>query len=199
VIWHEGCKRLVIHNRVLSISANGGNLMKTSIIAVLLSASLLAANVRASHHSERRGGDEPAAKASTIENVDKKEEKSIATPAAPISKPTQAQSKEEKRIKDIKNKLRQMGLARRVTVVLVNENERYGSIERIDEDSFQLAEVDLNQQVAILYKDIKKVRTGYGQFNPFSGKRVNPAWNLIAKIAVFAFLVIVVPLSFPRT
>lgn len=174
--------------------------MKTGIIAVLLSASLLAANVRASHHSERRGGDEPAAKTSTIENVEKKEEKSIAPPAAaPISKPTQAQSKEEKRIRDIKNRLRQMGLARRVTVVLLNENERYGSIERIDADSFQLSEVDLNQQVTILYKDIKKVRTGYGQFNPFTGKRVNPAWNLIAKIAVITFFVILVPLSVPRT
>lgn len=178
--------------------------MKTSIIAVLLSASLLAASARASHHSELRGGDEPAAKASTIENIhkeniDKKEEKSIAPPAAPISKPTQAQSKEEKRIREIKKRLRQMGLARRVTVVLLNENERYGSIERIDEDSFQLTEVDLNQQVTILYKDVKKVRTGYGQFNPFTGKRVNPAWNLIAKIAVITFFVILVPLSVPRT
>jgi hypothetical protein len=173
--------------------------MKTGIIAVLLSVSLLALNVRASSHSLPRGIDEPAAKASTVEKIDKKEETSIAAPAAPISKPTQAQAKEEKRIRDIKNRLRQMGLARRVTVVLLNENERYGSIERIDADSFQLSEVDLNQQVTILYKDVKKVRTGYGQFNPFTGKRVNPAWNLLAKIAVITFFVILVPLSVPRT
>src|SRR5438046_2218758 len=54
-------------------------------------------------------------------------------------------AKADRRVEQIKGKLRGLGIASRVTVLLNNGNERYGSIERLDEDSFQLAEVDLKQ------------------------------------------------------
>lgn len=178
---------------------DGGKRMRTSIIGVVLTASLLSATTRASQYQEPRSKDEPAAKVSALDKDNKSQEQGSTPQDASTSRPAQAQSKDEKRIREVKNRIRQMGVARRITVVLLNENERYGSIELIGDESFQLAEVDTNQEVKVFYKDVRKVRTGYGQFNAITGKRIDPKWNLIAKIAVAALLFIVIPLSVPRT
>jgi hypothetical protein len=173
--------------------------MLTTVLGMILTVCLLAANTRAEQFARTARGDEPATKAAPDESVRPKEAQSSDPSNAPTGKPTQAQSKEEKRVREIKNRIRQYGRAARITVVLWNDNERYGSIEQIDADSFQLAEVDLNQEVRIEYKDVKKVRRGYGQFNGITGKRVNPKVDLIAKIVALALLIFVVPLAVPRT
>lgn len=108
-------------------------------------------------------------------------------------------TKAEQRADLIKGKLRGLGIASRVTIKLNNGNERYGSIERIDEDSFQLAEVDLMQTFTISYDDVKKIREGYGRPNQFTGKRWNPIWAKLSLAAVIVMFVVVVPLSIPRT
>jgi hypothetical protein len=108
-------------------------------------------------------------------------------------------TKAEKRADLIKGKLRGLGIASRVTIMLNNGNERYGSIERIDEDTFQLAEVDLMQTFTISYDDVKKIREGYGRPNQFTGKRWNPIWAKLSLVAVIVMFVVVVPLSIPRT
>jgi hypothetical protein len=172
--------------------------MRTSIIGVVLSVSLLAPTTRASHYQEPRSGDDPAAKVSTVDNDRKNQDQGSAQPQASASKPTEAQLKEEKRVRDIKNRIRKMGVARRITVILINKNERYGSIEQIDDECFRLAEVDTKQEVKIYFKDVKKVRTGYGAFVPLVGKRVDPKWELFAKLAVPVFIIIMVSLSVRR-
>ena len=108
-------------------------------------------------------------------------------------------SKEEKRVEEVKWKIRNLGIASRVTVKLNNGNERYGSIEHIDEDSFQLAEVDLKQVYTVSYSDVRKIREGYGNPNQFTGKRWNPIWAKISVAAVIVLFAIVIPLSIPRT
>ena len=80
-----------------------------------------------------------------------------------------------------------------------NRNERYGSIERIDEDSFQLAEVDLKQVFTVSYNEVKRVREGYGNPNQFTGRRWNPIWAKISLVAVIGMFAVVIPLSVPRT
>jgi len=108
-------------------------------------------------------------------------------------------SKEDKRAEEVKRKIRSLGIASRVTVKLNNGNERYGSIERIEEDSFQLAEVDLKQVYTVSYRDVRKIREGYGNPNQFTGKRWNPIWTKISVAALVVMFVIVIPLSIPRT
>ena len=108
-------------------------------------------------------------------------------------------SKEDKRAEEIKWKVRTLGIASRITVKLNNGNERYGSIERIDEDSFQLAEVDLKQIYTVSFSDVRKIREGYGNPNQFTGKRWNPIWAKISVAAVIVMFAIVIPLSIPRT
>ena len=173
--------------------------MAITVLGIILSVCLLAATTRAEQFAVPPDGDEPASKSVSSETVQQKEAQSADSSNAPASKPTQAQTREEKRIREIKNRLRQFGRDARVTIVLWNDNERYGSIEHIDVDSFQLAEVDLNQEVRIEYKDVKKVRKGYGQFNGITGKRVNPKTDLIAKIAALTFVIVVLPFLIPRT
>ena len=173
--------------------------MRASIIGVVLSISLLASATRASHYEEPRNGDEPAAKVSTVGKDNKEQDQRSTQKDATASKPTKEELKEEKRVREVKNRVRRMGVARRVTVVLINENERYGSIEQIDDEGFRLAEVDTKQDVKVYYKDVKKVRTGYGTFVPVVGKRVNPKWELFAKLAVPVFIIILVAVSVPRT
>jgi hypothetical protein len=105
-------------------------------------------------------------------------------------------AKADRRVEQIKSKLRSLGIASRVTVMLNNGNERYGSIERLDEDSFQVAEVDLKQVFTVAYSDVKKVREGYGNTNQFTGKRWNPIWakiSLVAVIATFVVAFLIVP------
>ena len=108
-------------------------------------------------------------------------------------------SKEDKRAEEVKWKVRSLGIGSRVTVKLNNGNERYGSIDRIDEDSFQLAEVDLKQVYTVGYSDVRKIREGYGNPNQFTGKRWNPIWARISVAAVIVMFAIVIPLSIPRT
>ena len=79
--------------------------------------------------------------------------------------------------------------------MLNNGNERYGSIERLDEDSFQVAEVDLKQVFTVAYSDVKKVRVGYGNTNQFTGKRWNPIWAKISLVAVIVMFVVAITVS----
>ena len=104
-------------------------------------------------------------------------------------------AKADRRVEQIKGKLRGLGIASRVTVMLNNGNERYGSIERLDEDSFQLAEVDLKQVFTVAYSDVKKVREGYGNSNQFTGKRWNPIWAKISLVAVIVMFVVAITVS----
>lgn len=92
----------------------------------------------------------------------------------------------------IKAKVKSLGIAGRVTVVLKNNNEYYGAISQIGEDSFQLADVDLKQQITVSYDEVKKVISGFGNPNPFNGKRWHPSWHIAAVAAVVGLTVLIV-------
>lgn len=88
------------------------------------------------------------------------------------------------RIQKVKDQVQKLGIAEDVTVILLSGKEYYGAISEIELDSFEIAEVDLKQRITIDYKDVKKVRKGYGGWNHAVGKRVNPRTSLIVGIAV---------------
>jgi hypothetical protein len=90
----------------------------------------------------------------------------------------------------IKRDVESLGRGSRVTVMLRNGNEYYGAIGDATEDSFELLEIDLNQKVTIAYSEVSKVRSGFGNPNPFNGKRWRPAWH-IAGIAIAVGLTVV--------
>jgi len=116
------------------------------------------------------------------------------------TKPTPRPSaKDAKQIDRIKRDVENYGIATKVTIILKDNQERYGEIAQIDDDTFRIVEVDMKQLQTFAYKDVKKVRFNYGNPNPFTGKRWHPRWGFIAVIALTAFLLIIVPLSVPRT
>jgi hypothetical protein len=94
-------------------------------------------------------------------------------------------------VQKVKDQVQKLGIAEDVTVILLTGKEYYGAIRKVEPDSFEIAEVDLKQVMAFDYKDIKKVRKGYGG-RGFAGKRVNPRNKWIAGAAVLG-LVIVLP------
>jgi len=79
----------------------------------------------------------------------------------------------------IKSQVKKVGTGGKVTVKLANTREYHGTIKWIDENNFQLDEVDLKQVVVVNYTETKKVYAGYGS-KGFGGKRVNRHSTLIA-------------------
>jgi hypothetical protein len=74
-------------------------------------------------------------------------------------------------IQRVKDQVQKIGKGEDVTVILFSGVEYYGAISKIEPDSFEIAEVDLRQMVAIVYADVKKVEKGYGEMNSSTGKR----------------------------
>jgi hypothetical protein len=97
-------------------------------------------------------------------------------------------------VQKVKDRVQKLGIAEDVTVILLGGREYYGAISKMGPDSFEIAEVDLKQRMTFNYKDVKKVRKGYGRQSIVTGKRVNPRSNLIAFIAVAGFLLIGIPI-----
>jgi len=96
----------------------------------------------------------------------------------------------------IKRTVRRIGLGSKITVFVKNGDDVHGATTAIDQDKFQVAEVDLHQIITIEYKDARKVRSGYGGINLFTGRRTSqPHW---VQPAIFIGLMgmLIVPLFF---
>ena len=92
-------------------------------------------------------------------------------------------------VQNVKDQVQKIGVAKKATVIMLTGKEYYGAISKIEPDSFEIAEVDLKQIMAFDYKDVKKVRKGYGG-RGFTGKRVNPRNQWIAAAAVLGVLIV---------
>ena len=90
-------------------------------------------------------------------------------------------------VQNVKDQVQKIGVAKKVTVILLTGKEYYGAISKIEPDRFEIAEVDLKQRMEFDYKDVEKVRKGYGG-RGLGGKRVNPRHNLIAGIAAVGLI-----------
>jgi catalase (peroxidase I) len=74
-------------------------------------------------------------------------------------------------IQQVKDQVQKIGMGEDVTVILFSGVEYYGAISKIEPDSFEIAEVDLKQMVAIAYADVKEIERGYGNMDSSTGKR----------------------------
>jgi len=71
----------------------------------------------------------------------------------------------------VKDYVQKIGQGKDVTVIMFSGVEYYGAISKIEEDGFEIAEVDLKQMVAISYADVYIVEKGYGEMNSSTGTR----------------------------
>jgi len=71
----------------------------------------------------------------------------------------------------VKDYVQKIGQGKDVTVIMFSGVEYYGAISKIEPDSFEIAEVDLKQMVAIAYADVYIVEKRYGEMNSSTGTR----------------------------
>jgi len=115
-------------------------------------------------------------------------------PATPKQTPTQADPQTEQ----VKRTVRRIGLASKITVFLKNGDDLHGAVAALDQDKFQVAEVDQHQLITIEYKDVKKVRSGYGGLNLFTGRRTSQPHWVVPVITIGLLGMLIVPLFFLR-
>ena len=98
----------------------------------------------------------------------------------------------------IRYKVEDLGVGHRITVKLKNGDDYHGAVSKIDQTSFEVAEVDLGQAVKFSYAEVKSVRGDYGSKNIF-GQRVNPKHARIVVFGVLGGLLAITLLAIPRT
>ncbi len=109
----------------------------------------------------------------------------------------QSQKKKTDTIEKLKKQVEKIGIGGKITVIRVDQRDFYGSVSNIEADGFQIIEVDLKQTVSFKYTEIKKIKTGDGEKNLITGKRVNPRRGWLYGLAIFGtlFVILAVGLS----
>lgn len=109
----------------------------------------------------------------------------------------QSQKKKTDTIEKLKKQVEKIGIGGKITVIRVDQRDFYGSVSNIEADGFQMIEVDLKQTVSFKYTEIKKIKTGDGEKNLITGKRVNPRRGWLYGLAIFGtlFVILAVGLS----
>ena len=151
--------------------------MKRVIVVLVCLSVLMTSSVFAAPQETARNNSDSSVDAKESAKTKKEARQSAA-------KPTQAE--------EIKKKVASMGIAKRVTVILQNGNEYYGGISKIGEESFEVAEIDLKQQITVPYDDVRKIKSGFGKPNPHNGKRWPTEWHtgwLIASVGAAVFFI----------
>ena len=104
------------------------------------------------------------------------------------SLPQQASNPNSKAEK-IKSQVNKIGTDAKITAKLVDGRTYHGKIKLIDQDNFQIDEVDLKQVITINYAETKKVYEGYGG-KGFGGKRVGQHSTLIGFAALAGIITV---------
>jgi hypothetical protein len=98
-------------------------------------------------------------------------------------------------VEKLRREVDRIGIAQKITVFLKNGDALHGAVTKIERDEFAIAEVDFQRIFTDQYKDVKKVRSGYGGINLLTGKRASPPrWVRIAAPIGALFLVIALPI-----
>ena len=74
----------------------------------------------------------------------------------------------------LKKQVEKIGIGGKITVIRLDERKFYGSVNGIEDDNFQIQDVDTKQTLDFKYAELKKVKKGDGEKNLLTGKRANP-------------------------
>ncbi|HEX8174455.1 MAG TPA: hypothetical protein VF543_04980 [Pyrinomonadaceae bacterium] len=149
--------------------------MKNILTAILVVVSLMMLNVRPV------AGQETAKPKS--EEIPAREPAQGTQGASSSQRQTQPLPLDDKARK-IKRMVEKIGVAGRLTLYLKNGENLYGSVVRYDEESLQVAEIDLKQVITVQYRNIKKIREDYGKRDPITGQRSNPPKGIKLGISI---------------
>ena len=109
----------------------------------------------------------------------------------PVFPPARAQQPQGStaKIDKIAAKIMKIGVRADVTVKLYNGKTLHGFINRIEDQEFEISEVDLKTSVVVRYDQVKKVESGYGP-KGLLGNRVSKKGRRIGTIIGLASLAI---------
>lgn len=141
--------------------------MKNILTTILIIISLLMLNVRAGVCQETG----TTAKQPTAEEASKQQQQGQGTgakqaPRTPVRLDDSA--------KKVKRMVEKIGVAGRLTLFLRNGETLHGSVVSYDDETVQVAEIDLKQVLTLHYRNIKKIREDYGKRDLITGQRSNP-------------------------
>ncbi len=118
---------------------------------------------------------------------------------AQISPTNQSQTTSIKKPKQdkIKEKVEKIGIGGKITVFRSDKKKFYGKVTSLDDEGFQILEVDLKTTIDFKYSEISKITTGDGEKNLITGKRANPKKGWLYGLAIFGalFVILAVALS----
>lgn len=160
--------------------------MKNILTTILILISLLMLNVRAGICQQTSAGaKQPSAgEASQQQSQDA---------GAKVTQRPPVQLDDD--AKKIKRMVEKIGVAGRLTLFLRNGDQLHGSIVNYNEESVQVAEIDLKQVLTLHYRNIKKIREDYGKRDLITGQRSNPPKGIKIGIAVgLLFVAVGVPI-----
>ena len=100
----------------------------------------------------------------------------------------------DEKAQEIKNQVVKIGEKNDITIIGKNNQSYYGSVLEIKDDSVSINEIDKNVITEVNYKQIKKVRKGYGNAKNRSGNRKSNRRNILAFAGLAA--VILIPVIF---
>ena len=86
-------------------------------------------------------------------------------------------------------KIMKIGIRADVTVKLYNGKTLHGFINRIEDQEFEISEVDLKTSLVIRYNEVKRVESGYGPKN-LLGNRISKKGRRIGTIIGIAALAV---------
>ena len=163
--------------------------MKNIFTALLLVTAILMLDVRVGFCQESAtSSKEVVTKETSAQQQSQTGQNQQGTNTAQSAQPVKLDDKARK----IKRTVAQIGVAGRITLYLKNGEELYGNVVSYGEESVQITEVDLKQVVTVQYRNIKRVRDGYGAPEPFTGKRRNPSKGVKIGLTagLFAFILL---------
>jgi hypothetical protein len=95
-------------------------------------------------------------------------------------------------------KVFKLGLGHQITVKTMSGVTYHGQISRIDDNEFEIREVDLNQKVRWYYSEISSVRGDYSRKDVF-GRRHNPRNDQIITAGGVGGIMLLILLFIPKT
>jgi hypothetical protein len=96
-----------------------------------------------------------------------------------------------KKTEKIKNKVLNIGIGGKITIIQNNKKKNFGTVTDVTVDDFEILEVDLKTKLRFDYSDINKIHSGDGQKNLITGKRANPQKGWLYGGAVVAAVFII--------
>ncbi len=99
------------------------------------------------------------------------------------------------KLEKLKKQVEKIGIGGKITVIRLDERDFYGRVSNIEADGFHIEEVDLKQTLTFKYTEVKKIKTGDGEKNLITGRRVNPKKGWLYGVAIFGTLFVILGIA----